>query len=362
MDVVFPSSSYHVGKVLQGREPHTFDVGPDGHVWFVIPLLEEQAALLAPSDRSTGDPPPITPFRIVEMAQGRVLLDIEIACPVDELDWVNPLDDGVLVASSRAEELRSGEWESNAWVYGRDRVLKRDMHLGDAIEDLQVAADGSIWTSYFDEGYSGHSEGSASLVAWDGRGTPMFRLTDDKMLCPAEDIVALNVASDRDTWCIHCAEGAILHLCERRVAGLWALPGAGSRALAVLGQDMLLAGAWGPRFSMPDITAMFAGLEQQFGEAALKELPELFSGTAEKLGKGVAWGDERDEASKDFVLSWLKLRQGGSTSVEGTFALRTHGGEAIEPTAVRGRGNRLFVLAGETLYEVALADVVPSSR
>jgi hypothetical protein len=242
-------------------------------------------------------------------------------------------------------------------VYGRDGVQQRALTLGDGIECLQVAGDDVVWTSHSEEGYFGNWEGCASLVSWDARGRAAFRLSDLDEERGCMDVPALNLVSARDCWFICASE--LWHLRDRRRHGTWELAGLGSRAFAVAGQDVLLAGAWGPRHPMSQIldAILHSGAPCVAGISRL-QVEDQLSAMLKLQGKGVQWHDERDEATQGFSLCWLKLGPDGATRVEGDFVLRAADGEAIEPTEVRGRGSRLFVLAGETLHEVALADVV----
>jgi hypothetical protein len=76
--------------------------------------------------------------------------------------------------------------------------------LGDGLQHVQVAADGTIWTGYFDEGIFGNFGwgapdgptplGAAGIVAWSGSFEKTWELDADKGI--VDDCYALNVAPD----------------------------------------------------------------------------------------------------------------------------------------------------------------------
>ncbi len=353
MNILSASLSYDIGKVRQGRALLAFDIDHNGHVWFIF-ARDDAASKSVPDgvvEIPEGDPTPITPFQVVELAQGRTVLDIDIASPLEDLSSVNPLGDQVLVAWGRAEELDQGEWERNALVYDRDGTLRRSLHLGDAIEDLQVGEDGCIWTTYTEEGYFGDSAGSGALVAWDAGGSRLYSLNDDAELRIGDDMLALNLPSAQDCWFIHCRIGSLVWLHDRRLAGQWFLAGSIGKAIAVEGDDVLIAGSWGPPAINAEAMQMLVSWAADNEGRSKQETEDMVAAMVRQMGGHV-------EAPKVFTLVHLKLHPGGRASIEGEFVLRTREGDDIDPVHVRGRGNRLFVLAGETLHEVALSDVV----
>lgn len=132
---------------------------------------------------------------------------IEATAQIERLEVAHPhldlLGDGsFLVVGARSEWSESGP-ELNAIVYDRDGRAVRRGCLGDGIEHVQVAPDGTIWVGYFDEGVFGNLGwggpgpppiGSAGIAAW----TP--DLTKTWELDPSEGVVSdcetLNVSGD----------------------------------------------------------------------------------------------------------------------------------------------------------------------
>jgi len=113
---------------------------------------------------------------------------------------VDVLADGsFLVVGARCRWAEPGP-ELNALVIGQDgRVLRRGC-LGDGIEHLQVAGDGTIWAGYFDEGVFGNFGwggpgpaplGAGGIAAWSPDFDKTWELDPEEGL--VADCYALNV-------------------------------------------------------------------------------------------------------------------------------------------------------------------------
>ncbi len=128
--------------------------------------------------------------------QGEILLEIEEAHP-----FVQPLPKGeILVVAARCN-FRGGNPEQNAAVYDWQGQLARRFVLGDGLESVAVARDGSIWAGYFDEGVFGNYGwnqplGSDGILCFDARGEIQWRFTAPAGFDSIADCYALNVAPD----------------------------------------------------------------------------------------------------------------------------------------------------------------------
>ncbi|CAI7663265.1 unnamed protein product [Penicillium discolor] len=72
---------------------------------------------------------------------------------------------------------------------------------GDGIQSVQVTANGTIWTSYFDEGIFGNYGwsdpiGSCGLLAWDEQGNKLYENREADIA----DCYALNVVNEDQVW------------------------------------------------------------------------------------------------------------------------------------------------------------------
>jgi hypothetical protein len=115
---------------------------------------------------------------------------------------------------------------TNAKVFALDGTLKREFWLGDYISGLQATYDGRIWTSYWDEGIFKCSEQGLDdgVVVWNASGQRLSRLKPWSQGVKIWDAFALNVASDRETWC-HCEpDFSFIYLRDQRIHTVWAYP------------------------------------------------------------------------------------------------------------------------------------------
>jgi hypothetical protein len=143
--------------------------------------------------------------------------------------FVQPAPDGVLLVAARCHWKPEGV-TPNAVVFDRDGRELRRFVLGDGIEDVRTAPDGSIWASYFDEGVFGNygwgSPGPAPVGAsglvhfgatgeriseYDSAAAGTDSICDAYALCTAEDgawvyfytefpISSLPFVASRRTW------------------------------------------------------------------------------------------------------------------------------------------------------------------
>jgi hypothetical protein len=121
---------------------------------------------------------------------------------------VDVLADGsFLVVGSRCRWTDAGP-ELNALAIDQNGRIQRSGCLGDGIRHLQVAADGTIWTGYFDEGVLGNLGwggpgpeplGAGGIAAWSPRFEQLWEL--DPAAGVVFDWYALNVSGDEVLAC-----------------------------------------------------------------------------------------------------------------------------------------------------------------
>jgi len=163
---------------------------------------------------------------------------------------VQVLRDGILLAGARCRWRPEGP-EKNAVLYGWDGHERARLVLGDGIEDLRAAPDGTIWASYFDEGVFGNygwgnpgpdPVGASGLVAFDPSGGIRFSFdpgaagTDS--IC---DAYALNVTGTGEAWVYFYTEFPLVRIAGGRYR-TWPLGIGGAHALAVRPGKALLYG------------------------------------------------------------------------------------------------------------------------
>ncbi len=108
----------------------------------------------------------------------------------------------LLVVGARCQWSVQGP-EQNAVVVSLDGTIVRRGCIGDGLEHVQVADDGTIWAGYFDEGVYGNLGwggpgpeplGHAGLVAWSPSFEKRWEYRDREHVI--DDCYALNVAGD----------------------------------------------------------------------------------------------------------------------------------------------------------------------
>ncbi|HEX8464850.1 MAG TPA: hypothetical protein VF627_09565 [Abditibacterium sp.] len=139
--------------------------------------------------------------------------------------------------------------EKNALVFNHDGVLQRSWHVGDGVEDVQVAPNGAIWVSYFDEGVFGDTPiSNQGLNCFDSEGNRKFGFLNDTTGAAVEivDCYALNVASNRDTWLLFYTGFPLVHLREQKVHAIYqATPEMiGCHAFAICDSRRLFTGGY----------------------------------------------------------------------------------------------------------------------
>ena len=117
--------------------------------------------------------------------------------------FIRPVPDGsFLLLGSRCMYSKKNGPEKNAVFTDRAGNVLRALTFGDGIEDCIVRADGTIITSYFDEGVLGNYGwddpiGSSGLCAWTPDGRIIWRPDDDRGIV---DCYAMNTDAEGRLW------------------------------------------------------------------------------------------------------------------------------------------------------------------
>ena len=89
--------------------------------------------------------------------------------------------------------------DKNALIQNESGTTDKTFHLGDGIDDVQVASDLSIWVGYFDEGVFGGGVGTAGLARFSENGDLRFDFnsSSERLQLPyIADCYAFNVGCD----------------------------------------------------------------------------------------------------------------------------------------------------------------------
>jgi hypothetical protein len=145
----------------------------------------------------------------------------------------------------------SGEYK-NAFVQNESGTTEKTFHLGDGIDDVQVASDLSIWVGYFDEGVFGRSVGTAGLARFSEKGDLQFdfNASSERLQLPyIADCYAFNVARD-GVYAYYYTDFPLIRISEDKAAKICQVPISGSHAFAVAGDRALFIGSYNSRVAM----------------------------------------------------------------------------------------------------------------
>ncbi len=263
---------------LNGREIVSVGVGPENEVLLLATTStakEKALGRYVQMGRASFPMSKIAPYRsdILQFApdfQGEISIEVEEAHP-----FVQPLPNGeVLVVAARCLN-RDGNPELNAAVYDWQGKLTRRFVMGDGLEHVAVARDGSIWAGYSDEGvfsnfgWSATSKnkqqqppGASGIVRFDAHGHIVWQFD----WSPMADCYTLNVARDA-VWSCPYTNFPVVRITPNGKSRLWHNEISGARGLAIDNDRVLLFGGYqgnGTRCAI-----------QQLGDAQMKNLREI---------------------------------------------------------------------------------------
>lgn len=150
-----------------------------------------------------------------------------------------------VVASARA-----GDGEKNGRVYSASGDEEQAMVLGDGIETLLCAPDGTLWVGYFDEGVFGgsHNGGrppvsAGGIVQFDAKGQVLWSFNDQvKDEDSIADCYAMTLAENM-LWSCFYTDFPIARV-DRGKVTFWSNQIDGAKAIAVADNIVLLAGGY----------------------------------------------------------------------------------------------------------------------
>ena len=190
-----------------------------------------------------------------------------------------------LVASAR-----SGAHEKNASIFDRSGSVLREIVLGDAIEHVRCAPDGTIWVGYFDEGiYSldgkkGHWPISThGLVKLDDHGSLIWSFLEQADL-RISDCYALAQNGD-EIWTSYYSDFPIVRILNDKVAVWQNDVVSGANAIATDGTHVLLAGGYGENRSDLCLLELRAEEACMIGKSTLPATDEIAPSLVQGMGE-----------------------------------------------------------------------------
>jgi hypothetical protein len=228
-----------------------FGVGPDESIYITFSLNKPDTKVEQPGWATffKTKPDMAQSYKIKRWSQSLEATEIFVARDEFNITKVQPLGDDVILVCPRCVRKADNEIELNGRVFGPDGRLKRAFVLGDGIQQVQTAADGTIWVSYFDEGIFGNYGwrepiGASGLVHWSAYGEKLGQFEPEKGLDYMADCYAMTLDSADDVWCCYYTEFPLVQLRNGKVFGAWNVPVRGSEWLAVEPPYALFLGSY----------------------------------------------------------------------------------------------------------------------
>ncbi len=285
----------HLSDTIEHKRWVRPSVGPTGEAVMLVvdqpdfPIVigheESPAGALFPRTRMQR---PVTGMVLVhhgDRVRRVTLHDLDLAYPMGQ-----PLPNGeILVVGARCRRFPDGTAEHNARVYGAGGALKREMVLGDGINEVQTTASGDIWVSYSDEGIFGNYGwgsgedstpiGTSGLARFDAWGAKHWEYEPPEGFDHMDDCYALNVG-DEAAWAYYYTDFPLVRIDFDGQVRAWNTAIGGARAFAVDGRRVLLFGGY-----RPDRERCALG---ELGDTALEKLAEcrLILPSGEPLQEG----------------------------------------------------------------------------
>ncbi|MBY0572261.1 MAG: hypothetical protein K2P84_01155 [Undibacterium sp.] len=160
-----------------------------------------------------------------------------------------------LLTCARSEFRSDTDFDRNGRIYNSDGNLVENILLGDGIQDVQTSKDGTIWTSYFDEGVFGNHGwrapiGAAGLRAWTEKGETCYEYSPMEKLDHIVDCYAINVSSDQTTWAYYYTDFPLVKIENKVIVDYWMMPVSGSSHFAIFKNFALLTGGYRTSLSL----------------------------------------------------------------------------------------------------------------
>ena len=231
-----------------------------------IHLLFKQTAEL--QDKITAKTP--ADYTVVELKMdwtGGEILDMAVF-PLGRLKfqfhYLRAIGEDFLLFRARCAYRENGP-DQNAWIVSRDGAVLSRFCLGDGIQDCVVKKDGTIITSYFDEGVFGNYGwdeplGACGLIAWTPEGTPLWK--NEKY--PIYDCYAISLDEEENLWFYYYNEFRLVRTNFKEDA-VFELPieGSGAFSVAPSGDTFLFQGGYQKHGKFYFLTAQGGRLGQK---------------------------------------------------------------------------------------------------
>ena len=177
--------------------------------------------------------------------------------------YIRAICEEFLLFRARSAYQESGP-DQNAWIVSRDGAVLSRFCLGDGIQDCVVKKDGTIITSYFDEGIFGNYGwdeplGACGLIAWTSEGTPLWKNEKYSIY----DCYAISLDEEENLWFYYYDEFRLVRTNFKEDL-VFELPikGSGAFSVALSGDTFLFQGGYQKHNKFYFLTAQGSHLGQ----------------------------------------------------------------------------------------------------
>lgn len=195
---------------MSGFQIVSVQMGADNYVYVLLidKLPSRINGMFVPSVLKTGHT-----YQVLQIADGIIQQQVTLPNQHFNYHYIQPLHDKLLLVGARCHYYGQDRYDRNAAVFHWNGQLVREFLLGDGINDVQVTKNGTIWTSYFDEGVFGnhgwnHPIGASGLIAWDAHGEQLY----SNHTVDIVDCYALNVITDEEIWFYYYTDFMLVHI------------------------------------------------------------------------------------------------------------------------------------------------------
>ena len=205
-----------------------------------------------------------------------------------QFHYLRPAGEHFLLLGARCAYRENGP-DQNAWIVSRDGAVLSRFCLGDGIQDCVVKKDGTIITSYFDEGVFGNYGwdeplGACGLIAWTSEGTPLWKNENYSIY----DCYAISLDEEENLWFYYYDEFRLVRT-NFKEDFVFELPieGSGAFSVAPSGNTFLFQGGYQQRDKFYFLTAHGDRLGQK--QEAMKEKHLWMKATVWSNGRRMLW-------------------------------------------------------------------------